>query len=90
MFSFLNALFVSGCLFIQNSPASIHPVGATEIDQHNEAGERPGAHIGEAEHRQRVDEPEDGDNPQNAEGADAEPNDDDRADSVTGTAQNSG
>ena len=90
MFSFLNALFVSGCLFIQNSPASIHPVGATEIDQHNEAGERPGAHRGEAEHRQRVDEPEDGDNPQNAEGADAEPNDDDRADSVTGTAQNSG
>ena len=82
----MNALIVSGCLLIQNSPASIHPVGATEIDQHNEAGERPGAHIGEAEHRQRVDEPEDGDNPQYAEGADAEPDNNDRTDSITGTA----
>ena len=75
-------------LLVQYSPAAIHPAGATEVDQNNCAGERPGAHIGQAEHRQRVEDLEDRHDPQDAEGADAEANDDYRADCIARTAQN--
>ena len=46
-------------LSVQDSPASVHPVGEAEVEQHYCAGERPGTHVGETEHRQRVHKLED-------------------------------
>ena len=66
-------------LLVQYSLAPVQPVGAAEIDQNNDTGERPGAYIGQAKHRQGVDSPENRNNPQNAESAYTEPNNNYRA-----------